>query len=129
MSINARAAYLGSAVQTASPSRLLVMLCDRLVLDVRRADAAQQADDRQLAHDNFLHAQQIVTQLLTSLRTDVWDGADQLSQVYEYLLRRLVDANLKADRGATAECLDLATRICDTWTKAALASASDRSIA
>ena len=42
MMMNARTAYMEASVQTADPSRLLVMLCDRLVLDVQRGLAAQQ---------------------------------------------------------------------------------------
>ena len=37
-----RAAYMDASVATASPARLLVMLYERLVLDVRKALAAQQ---------------------------------------------------------------------------------------
>ena len=36
MTHHARAAYMDATIATASPSRLLVMLFDRLVLDVQR---------------------------------------------------------------------------------------------
>ena len=121
---NARSAYVGASVQTASPARLLVMLCERLVLDVERGLAAQQAGDHQEAHRQLVHAQDIVAELGSSLRPDEFEGGAQLAAIYNYLLSRLVQANVRRDAAATAESLTLATQICDTWRTAALQAAA-----
>ena len=47
-----RARYIGDTVTTASPQRLLVMLYDRLALDLERAQAALAGGDR-VTHDSF----------------------------------------------------------------------------
>lgn len=119
----ARAAYLDASVATASPARLLVMLFERLVRDVRAAADAQAADDHPGAHPHLLHAQEIVLELRSSLRADTWDGAPALDALYEYLYTRLVHANVRRDPAATEECLGLATQLCDTWREAAQAAA------
>jgi flagellar protein FliS len=119
----ARAAYLDASVATASPARLLVMLFERLVRDVRTAAEAQAADDHPGAHPHLLHAQEIVLELRASLDGDAWDGAAGLDALYEYLYTRLVHANVRRDAEATAECLELATQLCDTWREAAQAAA------
>ncbi len=67
MMTDARAAYMDASVATADPSRLLVMLCDRLVLDVQRALGAQVAGHHETAHHQLVHAQAIVTELRVSL--------------------------------------------------------------
>lgn len=118
-----RAAYLDASVATASPARLLVMLLDRLVRDVRAAADAQGEDDHPAAHSHLLHAQEIVLELRSSLRTDVWEGGAALDALYEYLYSRLVHANVRRDAAATEECLGLATQLCETWREAAQAAA------
>ncbi|UMG92950.1 flagellar export chaperone FliS [Nocardioides sp. TF02-7] len=67
---DARSAYLGNAVTTASPARLLVMLVERLALDVERGLEAQQASDWTAAHRHLIHAQDVVVELATSLAPD-----------------------------------------------------------
>lgn len=119
-----RAAYVGNAIETASPARLLVMLCERLVLDIERAIAAQQADDHLEANKHLIHAQDIVLELSTSLRPEVFEGGPALLSIYSFLRSRLIHANLRRDRAAADECLTLATQICDTWRAAALQAAA-----
>lgn len=119
----ARTAYVGNAIATASPARLLVMLCDRLVLDVERAARAQVDGDRVETHNQLVHAQAIVTELRSSLRPEGWRGGAELASLYAYLDRRLVEANTHNDRRATAEALGLCRSIRDTWREAAMLAA------
>lgn len=120
----ARSAYLDSSVQTASPARLLVMLCERLVLDCRRGAEALAAADHETASAQLMHAQDIVTELHSSLRTDVWDGAADLSRLYGHLLVSLVQANVRRDHALAVHCQELATQLADTWRDAALQTAA-----
>jgi len=119
---NAVAAYLDASVATASPAKLLVMLCDRLVRDIRTAADAQTLGDHPAAHSHLLHAQEIVLELRASLRPDLWAGAQGLDSLYEYLYSQLVHANVHRDAAASVECLELATQLADTWREAALQS-------
>ncbi|WP_101526285.1 flagellar export chaperone FliS [Nocardioides houyundeii] len=121
---NARDAYLGASINTASPQRLLVMLCERLVLDVQRAQAAQESGDHQVAHTQLLHAQDIVAELRSSLDLDAWSGAAALGSLYDWLYNQLVLANMRRDVTLTQHCLVLAQQLCQTWTEAALSHAA-----
>ncbi|MDR7252845.1 flagellar protein FliS [Nocardioides sp. BE266] len=116
-------AYLQSSVETASPSKLLVMLYERLVLDCRRAVAAQQAGDHAVAHHNLLHAQDIVVELQSSLRPGVWEGSEGLNSIYTHLMVQLVQANVKRDVSITEHCLDLVVGLADAWREAAAEAA------
>lgn len=124
MSANARAAYMGNSVATASPATLLVMLCDRLVMDIKRGYEAIQAGDAPGAHEQFLHAQDIVMELQSSLKPDSFRGGAELAALYAYLHRQLVTANLRKDLTITRECHGLASQIAQTWRAAALQAAS-----
>ncbi|MFC6410936.1 flagellar export chaperone FliS [Planobispora longispora] len=70
-----RARYIADTVNTASPGQLLVMLYDRLVLDLTRAEEALGRGDREAAAQQLMHAQDIIIELRSSLKTDGWDGA------------------------------------------------------
>ena len=74
-----RAAYMDASVATATPARLLVMLYERLVLDVRKGMAAQQHGDHAEAHTQLLHAQDIVLELRATLVVDAWEGGPGLA--------------------------------------------------
>jgi len=113
-------AYLDASIATAGAERLLVMLCERLVLDVVRAREAQQRGNHLAAHAQLLHAQDIVVELRSSLRTETWSGGPGLAALYDYVYARLVHANLQHDLTATEECLTLSTQLRDTWREASL---------
>lgn len=115
--------YVGQMVGTASPERLLVMLYDRLLLDLRRALEAQRCGDHAAAGTQLLHAQDIVLELSASLRTDVWDGAPTLAALYDWLHRELVRGNVSKDPVATQNCLATVEPLAEAWRQAALTAA------
>jgi len=121
MNGSARAAYLGQMVSTASPARLLVMLYDRLVLDLERAIDAQAAGNHVDASPHLMHAQEIVLELRFSLRTDVWDGGPALADIYAWLHSQLVRANTQRDVAISRDCLSVIRPLGDAWREAALA--------
>jgi flagellar protein FliS len=123
MMTDARAAYMDASVATADPSRLLVMLCDRLVLDVRRALVAQVAGDHEAAHHQLVHAQAIVAELRNSLNADGFRGGAELAALYDYLFRQLIAANIHRDSTVTEECEQIVTQVADMWRQAALSLA------
>ncbi len=124
MTPNARAAYMDASVATASPARLLVMLYERLVLDITRARDSQRSGAVQEAHLQLMHAQDIVLELHASLKVDAtWEGGAGLASLYDYLHRQLIRANISKDVSITDSCLTLATDLCSVWREAAMASA------
>jgi flagellar protein FliS len=116
--------YADDAVSTASPARLLVLLYDRLVLDLTRAQQAQLTGDRQLAHQNLAHAQDIVAELLASLDLEVWEGGRDLARLYQWLIAELVRANVSGDAQRTADCLGVVQPLRDAWVEAATTAGS-----
>jgi len=123
MMTNARAAYMDASIATASPARLLVMLYERLVLDVQRGLEAHQRQDLEAMHTQLTHAQDIVMELHASLRVEGFRGGKELAALYGFLHRQLVNANIRKDAEITADCLRIVTDLCDTWRQAALESA------
>lgn len=121
---HARLRYAADAVTTASPARLLCMLYDRLVRDLQQGERAQRTGDRPGAHAALVHAQDILLELRTSLRTDLWDGAAGLASLYAYLHSELVAANVALDADRTAACLALVEPLRAAWHEAAASTAA-----
>src|SRR6185503_315394 len=117
-----RARYLADSVNTASPAKLLVMLYDRLLLDLAQAEAALAADDREAGAGHLMHAQDIIIELRASLRMDVWDGAVNLAKIYGFLLGELISANIQADAAKVADCRAVVEPLVGAWREAALAA-------
>ena len=123
MYANAKNAYVGNSVATARPERLLVMLCDRLVLDVQRALEAQQDRNLPEAHHQLIHAQEVVIHLRSTLRVEAWEGGPGLASLYDWLHNELIRANISKDPAVTEGCLSIVTNLADTWKTAALQAA------
>jgi flagellar protein FliS len=119
-----RSRYLGDSVATASPQRILVMLYDRLVLDLERAELALETGDRTEAATQIQHAQDIVFELRESLRIDAWEGGPRLAALYSWMITELVQAGIKRDRNRVAACRQIAEPLRDAWRQAAATLAS-----
>jgi flagellar protein FliS len=113
--------YLNDAVATASPARLVVLLYERLALDLGTAEEALRAGDREAGSRRLLHAQDIVLELRTALDVSAWDAAPGLAQIYGFLLTELIAANVNADADRVMVCLALVEPLVDAWRQAAAA--------
>ncbi|BFU42128.1 flagellar export chaperone FliS [Krasilnikovia sp. MM14-A1004] len=116
--------YLQDSINTASPARLLVMLYDRLVLDLTQGEEALRGDDRETASEKLLHAQEIVLELRTTLDMDAWSGAAGLASLYGWLLTELIGANVNRDADRVAACRSVVEPLRDAWREAAAAAAA-----
>ena len=114
-----RARYLGDSIATASPQQLLVMLYDRLALDLERAQKAVAAGDRSEASEQLQHAQEIVLELLSSLQVDAWEGGPRLAALYNWLLSEMMQANIKLDTNRISACRQVVEPLRDAWRQAA----------
>lgn len=119
-----RARYMGDSIATASPHQLLVMLYDRLALDLERAESALEEGQKEAARGPLMHAQEIIINLRGSLRVEVWDGGPRLAALYAWLLTELIQANLKGDIRRVRDCRKVVEPLRDAWRQAAASLAA-----
>ena len=119
-----RERYLADVAATASPAKLLLMLFDRLVMDLVRGEEALSAGNRSAANTHLLHAQDIVTELHVSLNLDAWEGAAGLAALYTFVETELVNANVRGDLAQVTAIRGLMEPLRDTWREAAMAAAA-----
>jgi flagellar protein FliS len=121
MSNPAQLRYLADSVSTSSPMQLLVMLYDRLVLDIHRAADAQESGEPLSATDPIRHAQQIIAELRSNLRLDVWEGAENLASLYTFITGELIAVNGTPDASRLRIVEGIVSGLRDSWRGAALA--------
>jgi flagellar protein FliS len=119
-----RERYLADATATASPAKLLLMLFDRLILDLTRGEEALQAGNRAGANTHLKHAQDIVTELHVTLNLDAWEGAKGLAAIYTFAQTELITANVRGDAAKVTAIRGIMEPLRDTWREAAMAVAT-----
>jgi flagellar protein FliS len=111
----AQARYTSDASQTASPAKLLVMLYDRLLLDLSLAGEAMERGDISVTGERVGHACDILLELYSTLDTGIWPQGEALAQLYLWMVQRLMQARLRRDPALVAECRDLVLPLRDAW--------------
>ncbi|MGE5554076.1 MAG: flagellar export chaperone FliS [Betaproteobacteria bacterium] len=110
--------YLQVQVQTATPEMLITMLYDGLIRFLRQAKA--NLTSRKIPEANYflIRAENIVAELNNSLDMSRQPVADSLRNLYEYMLRRMVEANVKKDAAIVDEVLGMVQQLRETWVEA-----------
>lgn len=111
---NAYAQYNNSKVLTATPAELTLMLYEGAIKFCNIAELAVEQKDIQKAHTNIVKTQKIVEYLRQTLDMK-YPVAKDFENIYVYLEKQLVDANVKKDREILEECLGHLRDIRDTW--------------
>lgn len=116
---NALNAYQKNSVNTASKEKLLIMLLDGLVKFVKQGIFEMEKGNIAQTNNNFKKAQSIILELQSTL--DVKRGgeiASSLELLYDYIYRRLIEANIKKDKEIGNEVLGFCIEIRDTFNEA-----------
>lgn len=116
---SARRRYVTDAIQTVNPQQLVIMLYDRLLLDITRAGEAVERKDFEEANAQLGHAQDIVLELESSLNPDLWSGGPALVALYHFIHNELITANVTKDPARIETCRGLVAPLVDAWKQAA----------
>ncbi|MFS0636624.1 flagellar export chaperone FliS [Mesobacillus foraminis] len=106
--------YQQNSVNTASPGELTLMLYNGCLKFIHIAKNAIQTKDIQVKNTNIQKAQKIIQELMVTLNQDLEVSKDMLS-LYDYMNRRLIEANIKSDASILEEVEGLVTEFRDTW--------------
>ena len=98
--------YLKNAVVTATPEQLQLMLYDGAIRFAKRGLEAMRAKDREGMFNALERAQLIVLELGNGIRREINpELADRMGALYNFVYRRLVDANIHEDEQAIDDAL------------------------
>jgi len=113
-------AYQAQSVLTASPGTLILMLYDGALRFMGHArdllEGPANAPQRIERINNYLlKSQAIIRELRTCLNFEAGDHAHHLDRLYDYYLRRLMEANIKKDVVPVIEIEGLVRQLRDGW--------------
>jgi flagellar secretion chaperone FliS len=111
---NPYTAYQNNSVNTASPGELTLMLYNGSLKFIHIAKKAIEDKNIELKNTNIQKAQAIVSELMVTLNTDL-EISQNLMSLYDYINRRLTEANVKNDSAILVEVEEMITEFRDTW--------------
>lgn len=94
-----------------------MMLYNAGIKFTKQAKQAIESKQIPLAHDSIIRIQDIVQELMINLNMDI-PISKQLFSLYEYMLHRLIEANMKKDNAILDEMEDMFIQFRDTWKEA-----------
>ena len=106
--------YQQNSVNTASPGELTLMLYNGCLKFITLAKKAITAGNVQDKNTNLIKAQNIIHEFMVTLNMDI-KVSDELMVMYDYIHRRLVEANVKSDLIILEEVEGLVKELRDTW--------------
>ena len=110
----AYAQYKNNKVMGASGPELTLMLYDGAIKFLNIADVAIEKKDVQKAHINIVKTEKIIDYLRNTLDMK-YPVAQDFENMYSYIARRLVEANLAKDRDIIDELNGHLHAIRDNW--------------
>ena len=113
---NPYANYANTKIQTATPAQLTLMLYDGAIKFCNLAINAVEEGQIEMANTNIKKVEAIIAEFRATLNFK-YPVAKDFDNVYEYLGRRLLEANLHKDKAIPEEVLSHLRVMRETWTE------------
>lgn len=105
-------------IELATPAERLMMIWDRLMLNLEQAGQCMTAGDHEQTNSELQSAQQILV-ILSNTLDHSWPPAARIDQIYRWAWERLVSANINFDPNELASATAVLTELKEAWTSAA----------
>lgn len=106
--------YQQNSVNTASPGELTLMLYNGCLKFIHQAKKAIDEKNIEMKNTNIQKAQSIIQELMVTLNMDIEVSKNMMS-LYDFMNRRLMEANIKNDASILDEVEGLVTEFRDMW--------------
>lgn len=106
--------YHSDSVKTASPAKLTLMLYDGAIKFCNIAMEGIDEKNYEKTNTNMKKAENIIVELRTTLDKK-YPVAEEFDTVYDYIYRRMVEANMKKDKEVLEEAVRHLKTMRDTW--------------
>lgn len=106
--------YSNNKIMTASPAELTLMLYEGAIKFCNMAIMGIEQKNMEKAHTNIVKVENIVSYLRETLDMK-YPVAQDFENIYVYLSRRLVEANMKKDKEIVEEVCGHLRSVRDTW--------------
>jgi flagellar protein FliS len=112
-------AYRDSAVLTATPEQLVVMLYDGAVRFLRQAEHAMGEGAWMHSSEKLSRGEAIIDELLATLNMDTGEMAERLQAIYVFCKKTLIEARLQRSAEKISHVVALLSNLREAWVKLA----------
>lgn len=109
--------YKRAEVETVSPEKLLLLLFEAAIKDLSNAQKAIQEKDMNLVHNEFIKVQDILVELMSSLKME-YEVSNSLYALYDYMQQRVIEANMQKDIDIAVEIEGFFRELYETFQQA-----------
>ncbi len=117
MPVNPYQRYQQQSVMTMTPGEMLLKLYDEVITQLTAVRQFNEEKDYEKSNASLKKAQRIIRYLDQTLDPQ-YEISGSLSALYDYFIRRLVDANLHKDNAPIDEVLPMISDLRDTFAQA-----------
>lgn len=115
---NAGNAYKSNEVMTAPKKKLVIMLYEGAVKNLKLAKIAMEEQNIEKTNAAFIKTQNILTELMSTLNFDQGgDIAKNLMALYQYMYQRTVSANIEKNQDTADEVIGYLEELKDAWSQ------------
>lgn len=107
--------YKQNQVATATPKELVVLLYEGCIKNLTLAERALEVNRLDLANNNIIKAQNIISELSNTLDMSVGDISEHLASLYEFFLNELYQANISKDKEKINYVRSKMEELLETW--------------
>ncbi|WP_258921835.1 flagellar export chaperone FliS [Heyndrickxia coagulans] len=108
-------AYQNNSIATASPGELTLMLYNGCLKFIHLAKKSIENKNFEEKNQNIQKAQNIIRELMMTLDTGKFEEAEKMLSLYDFILRELIQANVKNDVSKLDTAEELVAGFRDTW--------------
>lgn len=110
--------YKQNQIQSASPKDLVILLYEGCIKKIRLAELGMEENRLDLVNENLIKAQDIISELLNTLNLEQGgEIAENLKNLYEFLLNELYQANIQKDVTKMVYVRNQMNELLESWKK------------
>lgn len=119
MVVNPYQQYKNTQIETASQERLVLMLYEGAIRFTNLAKNGLEDNNYEDVNNYLVRTQDIINELMNTLNMEAGgEIAQNLYSLYDYMNRRLIEANIKKAKEPMDEVLGFLQELRDTWAEA-----------
>jgi len=118
--------YIKSEIELADQRKLILLLYSRAISLLKEGIKFLKEKDFENSHKNFSKARRIIVELLSSLNLEVGEIAKNLQSLYVYMMKKIMEANLKKSISPAIEVISLLEILKEAWENLKLESSLKR---
>jgi len=107
--------YLKNEIEGATKGKLILLLYDGAIKFLRQANKYIELKDIPNSHQNIIKAENIIYELMSTLNMDAGEIAENLLQLYDFMVWQLIEANKEKNSEKIDSVIRLLTDLREAW--------------